>query len=306
MAIDFPNSPTTGDTHTVNGRTWTYDGTGWVVYGPSIDATVLRIDSGNNRVGINNSSPTVTLDVTGDTAISGNLAVGSITDVEADITTLQSDMTTAQGDITTLEAGATATSIKVYSDATARNTAVPSPAAGDLSFLTSTASVEVYDGSAWVSVGGATMITKVARFTASGTWTVPAGVTYAIAHVRAGGGGCSTTSAPAGVNSSVALPDGTVTADAGNGMSLGRTFGGAPATTVRHGSNRSGQGGAINHYNSNAGDQQAFGLGGDGAYEVRGSSVTAGASIAVTVGAGGSGTANGGSGYVWIEYQQEA
>jgi hypothetical protein len=90
MAIDFPNSPTTGDTHTVNGRTWTYDGTGWVVYGPSIDATVLRIDSGNNRVGINNSSPTVTLDVTGDTAISGNLAVGSIADVEADINNLES------------------------------------------------------------------------------------------------------------------------------------------------------------------------------------------------------------------------
>ena len=96
MAIDFPNSPTTGDTHTVNGRTWTYDGTGWIIYGPSIDATVLRIDSDNNRVGINNSSPTVTLDVTGDTKVSGNLAVGSIADVEADITT-------AQGDINNLE-----------------------------------------------------------------------------------------------------------------------------------------------------------------------------------------------------------
>jgi hypothetical protein len=292
MAIDFPDAPTTGDTHTSGGRTWTYDGTGWVVYGPSIDATVFRIDSGNNRVGINNASPTVTLDVTGDAAVSGNLAVGTVTDVEADITDLQ--------------AGATATSIKVYADASARSTAVPSPAAGDLSFLTSTTSVEVYDGSAWVSVGGAAMITKVARFTASGTWTVPTGVTYAIAHVRAGGGGCSETSAPAGGNSSVALPDGTVTADAGNGMSLGRTFGGAPATTGRHGANRGGQGAALNHYNANTADQQAFGTGGDGGYEVRGSSVTPGASISVTVGAGGSGTYNGGSGYVWIEYQEPA
>jgi hypothetical protein len=73
MAIDFPNSPTTGDTHTVNGRTWTYDGTGWIIYGPSIDATVLRIDSDNNRVGINNASPTTALDVTGDLTVSGKV-----------------------------------------------------------------------------------------------------------------------------------------------------------------------------------------------------------------------------------------
>jgi surface protein len=31
MAIDFPNSPTTNQTYTVAGRTWTYDGQKWVV-----------------------------------------------------------------------------------------------------------------------------------------------------------------------------------------------------------------------------------------------------------------------------------
>jgi len=291
MAIDFPNSPTTGDTHTVNGRTWTYDGTGWVVYGPSIDATVLRIDSGNNRVGINNSSPTVTLDVTGDTAISGNLAVGSITDVEANITTL--------------EAGATATSIKVYSDATARNTAVPSPAAGDLSFLTSTASVEVYDGSAWVSVGGATMITKVARFTASGTWTVPAGVTYAIAHMRGGGGGAgSGASAGAGGNSSVAFASGTVSAAGGNG---GVSEAVGSAYTIRTFAGKPNSGHAAKYIRGT--QNMMVEATDDGAYIVAGADVTPAASITVTVGAGGtagtSGSA-GGSGYVWIEYQQEA
>lgn len=30
MAIDFPTSPTTNDTHTSGGRTWTYDGASWV------------------------------------------------------------------------------------------------------------------------------------------------------------------------------------------------------------------------------------------------------------------------------------
>jgi len=29
MAIDFPNSPTIGDTFTVDNRTWTWDGTSW-------------------------------------------------------------------------------------------------------------------------------------------------------------------------------------------------------------------------------------------------------------------------------------
>lgn len=31
MAIDFPNSPTTGDTHTVGNRTWRWDGEKWLV-----------------------------------------------------------------------------------------------------------------------------------------------------------------------------------------------------------------------------------------------------------------------------------
>lgn len=29
-AIDFPSSPTIGDTYTYGGRTWTFDGSGWV------------------------------------------------------------------------------------------------------------------------------------------------------------------------------------------------------------------------------------------------------------------------------------
>lgn len=29
MAIDFPNSPSTNDTHTVSGRTWIWDGSTW-------------------------------------------------------------------------------------------------------------------------------------------------------------------------------------------------------------------------------------------------------------------------------------
>ena len=31
MAIDFPASPSTNDTHTHNGLTWTFDGTTWKI-----------------------------------------------------------------------------------------------------------------------------------------------------------------------------------------------------------------------------------------------------------------------------------
>lgn len=29
MTIDFPTSPSTGDTYTFNGRTWRWNGDGW-------------------------------------------------------------------------------------------------------------------------------------------------------------------------------------------------------------------------------------------------------------------------------------
>jgi hypothetical protein len=37
MAIDFPNSPTTGQTFTVGARTWTWDGTVWDLVATSSD-----------------------------------------------------------------------------------------------------------------------------------------------------------------------------------------------------------------------------------------------------------------------------
>jgi len=45
-------------------------------------------------------------------------------------------------------------SVVPYDDASARTTAVPSPVEGQMSYLKDTNSVEVYDGSAWVGVGG--------------------------------------------------------------------------------------------------------------------------------------------------------
>jgi hypothetical protein len=73
MAIDFPNSPSVGDTYTVNTRIYEWDGTAWALYDTTYDADILYVDTSNNRVGVNNTSPTVALDVTGDLNVSGTI-----------------------------------------------------------------------------------------------------------------------------------------------------------------------------------------------------------------------------------------
>lgn len=152
--------------------------------------------------------------------------------------------------------------------------------------------------------GAATMIKKVDRFTTSGSWTVPAGVTYAIAHMLGGGGsgGNQTTAGNNGGTSSVAFASGTVSALGGKGGVRTDT-----ATNRVKGNEvaNSGRGGGSNDDNSGGHNN----VGSDAQWIVAGAAVTPAASITVTVGAGGtapSGASNGGSGYVWIEYYEEA
>jgi hypothetical protein len=79
MAIDFPNSPSSGDIHTVSGKQWQWDGEKWLAYGVSLAPDILKVDTGNSRVGINQTSPTVALDVTGSARITGDLTVSGTT-----------------------------------------------------------------------------------------------------------------------------------------------------------------------------------------------------------------------------------
>lgn len=151
--------------------------------------------------------------------------------------------------------------------------------------------------------GGAVKTTKVEAFTASGTWTVPAGVTYAVAHIRAGGGGIGSASSGTGGTSSVAFAGGTVSATGGLGSNLNIN-----QTAGLAGVANSGKGAQIvAEANFGMGNVAYYNTGQDGAYVVAGNSVTPAASITVTVGAGGTAGTNGkagGSGYVWIEYAE--
>jgi hypothetical protein len=121
-------------------------------------------------------------------------------------------------------------------------------------------------------------------------------VTYAIAHIRGGGGGISATSGDGG-SSSVAFAAGTKTAN-GGGKNVEPTtadaYGNAGATNSGFGAIK-----------TRSNDSSVV-IGGNGAYIVAGGAVTPSTGITVTVGAGGTAGSNGlagGSGYVWIEYQ---
>lgn len=145
-----------------------------------------------------------------------------------------------------------------------------------------------------INAGGAV---KVERFTASGTWTVPAGVTYAVAYITGGGGGAGITSGDGG-SSSVAFASGTVTANGGNKFTMVQVDGGSA------GAANSGNGATA--FKSVVNTSQGGVAAQNGAIITAGAAVTPAASITVTVGNGGTATAPGaagGSGYVYIEYQ---
>ena len=139
---------------------------------------------------------------------------------------------------------------------------------------------------------------RIEAFTASGTFTVPAGVTYAIAHMLGGGGGIGTSgTGGAGGSSSVAFSSGTITGPGGTKVGFNQTS----ISTVGTGPANSGR-------PAGWGYNGAYGLT-DGSshaqWIVAGDDVTPAEEITVTVGNGGAaGTsgAAGGSGYVYIEY----
>ena len=46
MAINFPNSPSTGDTHSSGAKTWTWDGEKWLLNPEDAAFTVDNLDGG--------------------------------------------------------------------------------------------------------------------------------------------------------------------------------------------------------------------------------------------------------------------
>jgi len=148
---------------------------------------------------------------------------------------------------------------------------------------------------------------KIEAFPSSGTWDVPAGVTYGIVYVISGGGGGAGTpnDATAGGDTSVACTATTVTSAGGAAMAgydAGYYF------KCLSGQANTGESATIGKFNG-------FAVGSTTAsVKVVGVDLTPAETVTVTIGAGGAqgtlysgpppgpGTANGGSGYAYIEY----
>lgn len=158
------------------------------------------------------------------------------------------------------------------------------------------------------AINGSAM--KVSTFKASGTFTVPAGVTYAVARIQGGGGGVGISGSPGtGGTSSVAFVSGTQSALGGAPMNIIVSGAAGANKTAVAGTDNSGNGAVFfnTSFDSGTSTVSAGGTasGQDGAQIMYGAAVTAGGSITVTVGAGGtagSSGAAGGTGLVTIEY----
>jgi hypothetical protein len=193
-------------------------------------------------------------------------------------------------------------SVMVFAGTAARSSAIPTPSTGMVAYSTATG-LQLYNGTSWV---GVSRMKNVATFTASGTWTVPTGVTYAIAYIRGGGGGVGSASSGTGGTSSVAFAGGTVSATGGVGVNTNFATNAFVSSAV--GTTNSGQGAKITNYYDTGTRLAGIGVltAQDGALITAGGTVTAGASITITVGAAGAaGTSGiaGGSGYVYIEFE---
>jgi hypothetical protein len=100
--LNFPSSPSNGDIHTHDGKQWQYVSadTKWIAYGASLAPDVLKVDAANNRVGINQTTPAYSLDVTGTTRVTGLItASGGITGT-ASLASLATEVTVSANNST--------------------------------------------------------------------------------------------------------------------------------------------------------------------------------------------------------------
>jgi len=158
-----------------------------------------------------------------------------------------------------------------------------------------------------LKVSNYTKMRRVLFFGSSTTWEVPSGLDYCTARICGGGGGGGHEGTPtAGANSAVSCGDGTFSGVGSDPVSI--SYMGALAT-CRSGLESSGQSALF------AGGRYARGFAGmiPAAVNEFGIELIPGETVTITVGAGGAqgllytgapgpGTANGGSGFVNIEY----
>lgn len=100
MAIDFPNSPTNGDTYTVGGRTWQYNNSVWSFPVTSNSPIFSSVTASNVRVAVTNgneidtSAGNLVIDSSaGTVTVDDNLSVTGNVTFDDNIVVLNNDVT---------------------------------------------------------------------------------------------------------------------------------------------------------------------------------------------------------------------
>ena len=127
MALNFPDSPTLNQVYSAGGKTWSYNGSRWVL----VIATAI-------------------IDVADGSITAAKIADGTI--VAAEIA--NSAITTAKinnNAVTQAKLASNLSAVTVTTTAN-RDTDIPSPFTGQLAVLTDTKKIQLYDGTSWVNV----------------------------------------------------------------------------------------------------------------------------------------------------------
>ena len=167
MALNFPDSPTLNQVYSTGGKTWSYNGSRWVlviataiidVADGSItaakiaDGTVVAAEIASNAI-----TTAKILDANITTAKIASSAVTTDKIASDAVTTakiLDANVTTAKvaaNAITQAKLGTTLSAVTVTTAAN-RDTAVASPFTGQLVFLTDTKKIQVWDGTSWLNI----------------------------------------------------------------------------------------------------------------------------------------------------------
>lgn len=125
MPLDFPNSPTNGDTYTANSKTWSFNGTSW---------ELLQSDSLVSPQGITETR-------IADGAVSeAKLASNAVTTAKIAANAISSSKLASNLSAVTITTSST------------RTADIPSPFTGQIAFETDTMRLKVWSGSSWLTI----------------------------------------------------------------------------------------------------------------------------------------------------------
>lgn len=125
MAIDFPNTPVNGDSYSVGGKTWEFDGSSWVAVSSASLISLSAIEEKHLGNGAVSAAKLQSNCVTATKIVSN-----AVTQAKMDSTLSLFTITTS----------------------TNRSTDVPSPFMGQLVYETDTSKIKAWGGSSWSTI----------------------------------------------------------------------------------------------------------------------------------------------------------